>query len=96
MHLQEEKWAIFWCDLLKPIIFEEIEEEGIHQFLQKTAQTPVVFPDGRMATPSVSTLKRKLYRCYISWDKHPILFTNIKQKATKAWSHLCSRLSVTA
>ena len=60
MDMQEEKWAIFWCDLLKSIIFEEIEEEGIHQFLQKTAQTPVVFPDGRIATPSVSTLKRKL------------------------------------
>jgi len=39
MHQLSEKWAIFWCDLLKSIIFEEIEEEGIHQFLQKTAET---------------------------------------------------------
>ena len=60
MHQQAEKWAIFWCDLLKSIIFEEIEEEGIHQFLQKTAETEVVFPDGRVAKPSLSTLKRKL------------------------------------
>jgi len=60
MHLQEEKCAIFWCELLRPIIFEEIEEEGVHQFLQQTAQTQVVFPNGRMATPSLSTLKRKL------------------------------------
>jgi transposase InsO family protein len=60
MHLQAEKYAIFWCELLRPIIFGEIEEEGIHQFLQQTAQTQVVFPDGRMAKPSLSTLKRKL------------------------------------
>lgn len=60
MHQKEEKWAIFWCDLLKPIIFEEIEEEGIHQFLQKTAETAVVFPNGRVEKPSLSTLKRKL------------------------------------
>jgi transposase InsO family protein len=60
MHQQAEKCAIFWCELLRPIIFEEIEEEGIHQFLQQTAQTQVVFPDGRMARPSLSTLKRKL------------------------------------
>jgi hypothetical protein len=60
MHQQAEKWAIFWCDLLKSIIFEEIEEEGIHQFLQKMAETEVVFPDGRVAKPSLSTLKRKL------------------------------------
>jgi transposase InsO family protein len=60
MHQQAEKWAIFWCDLLKSIIFEEIEEEGIHQFLQKTAETEVLFPDGRVAKPSLSTLKRKL------------------------------------
>lgn len=42
MHQQAEKYAIFWCELLRPIIFEEIEEEGIHQFLQETAQTPGV------------------------------------------------------
>ena len=60
MHLQAEKCAIFWCELLRPIIFEEIEEEGVHQFLQQTAQTQVVFPNGRMAKPSLSTLKRKL------------------------------------
>jgi transposase InsO family protein len=55
-----EKWSIFWCDLLKPVIFEEIEEEGIHQFLQKTADTEVVFPNGKVTKPSLSTLKRKL------------------------------------
>lgn len=60
MNQQAEKWAIFWCDLLRPVIFEEIEEEGIHQFLQQTAEKEVVFPDGRVAKPSLSTLKRKL------------------------------------
>ena len=45
MHLQAEKCAIFWCELLRPIIFEEIEEEGIHQFLQQTAQKAGLPPD---------------------------------------------------
>jgi putative transposase len=60
MDQQTEKWAIFWCDLLRPIIFEQIEKEGFHQFLQQTAEKEVVFPDGRVAKPSLSTLKRKL------------------------------------
>ena len=58
MDQQAEKWSIFWCDLLKPVIFEDIEAEGIHQFLQKTAGTEVVFPNGKVAKPSLSTLKR--------------------------------------
>jgi transposase InsO family protein len=60
MDQQAEKWAIFWCDLLRPIIFEQIEKGGFHQFLQQTAEKEVVFPNGQVAKPSLSTLKRKL------------------------------------
>ncbi len=62
MKKKEEKWAIFWCDLLKPIIFSEIEAEGINQFLKMLAAKEVVFPDGRLKKPSLSTLRRKLKR----------------------------------
>jgi transposase InsO family protein len=58
----KEKWAIFWCDLLSPIIYEEIEPEGINQFLKKLADQEVRFPDGRTGTPSLSTLRRILRR----------------------------------
>ena len=27
MDKEQEKWAIFWCDLLSPVIYEEIEPE---------------------------------------------------------------------
>ena len=56
----DEKWAIFWCDLLKPVIFGDIEAEGIHSFLKQIAQEDVVFPNGKLGKPSLSTLRRKL------------------------------------
>jgi len=34
----QEKWAIFWCDLLKPLIFGEIEAEATNRFLKQLAK----------------------------------------------------------
>ncbi|MBC8379411.1 MAG: DDE-type integrase/transposase/recombinase [Planctomycetes bacterium] len=62
MENEDEKWALFWCDILRPVIFEQIEPEGINQFLKQTARDEVVFPDGRKARASVATLRRKLNR----------------------------------
>ena len=62
MDKAQEKWAIFWCDLLAEVIYDEIAPELTHQFLQKLAQTDIRFPDGRVAKPSLSTLRRKLNR----------------------------------
>ena len=59
---KDEKWALFWCDLLRDVIFEQIEPEAINQYLKQIARQEVVFPDGRKARPSVSTLRRKLNR----------------------------------
>lgn len=53
---------MFWCDLLRPIIFEDIDPSGINWFLKQLAQKEVAFPDGRRGKPSVSTLRRKLNR----------------------------------
>ncbi|MCP4153741.1 MAG: DDE-type integrase/transposase/recombinase [bacterium] len=60
MNIEQEKWAIFWCDLLSPIIYGEIEPEETNRKLKKIASTKVVFPNGRVKKPSLSTLKRKL------------------------------------
>jgi hypothetical protein len=57
---KQEKWAIFWCDLLKPIIFSDIEPEGEQAYLKTVAEQDVRFPDGRIGKPSLSTLRRKL------------------------------------
>jgi transposase InsO family protein len=59
---EQEKWAIFWCELLTPVIYEEIEPELTNQFLRKVAKTKTPFPDGRVRKPSLSTLRRKLNR----------------------------------
>jgi len=60
MDQKQEKWAVFWCDLLATIIYEEIEPEQTHSFLKQIASQEVVFPDGECKKPSLSTLKRKL------------------------------------
>lgn len=60
MKQKDEKWALFWCDLLRSIIYEDIEPEQINQFLKECAQTKVMFPDGTVRRPSLSTLRRKL------------------------------------
>ncbi len=62
MNTEHEKRALFWCELLKPIIYGDVEPEGEHAFLAMIAQKPVTFPDGRTRVPSLSTLKRKLQR----------------------------------
>jgi len=62
MDKEQEKWAIFWCEMLTPVIYEEIEPELTHQFLRKLAKTKTRFPNGRVGKPSLSTLRRKLNR----------------------------------
>jgi transposase InsO family protein len=59
---KQEKWAIFWCDLLSPIIYEEIEPELTNRFLKQLAHKQICFPDGRVGKPSLKTLRRKLNR----------------------------------
>ena len=60
MNQKQEKWAVFWCDLLSPIIYSEIEQEQTHQYLRELASKAVLFPNGETKKPSLSTLKRKL------------------------------------
>jgi transposase InsO family protein len=59
---EQEKWAIFWCDLLSPLIFGQIDAQATNRFLKTLAQTPVCLPDGRIKKPSLATLRRKLNR----------------------------------
>jgi transposase InsO family protein len=59
---EQQTWAIFWCDLLSPAIYEEIEPELTNRFLKELAQKKICFPDGRIGKPSLSSLRRKLNR----------------------------------
>lgn len=62
MKQKDEKWAVFWCGLLHPVLFEEIDAAETNQYLKSLAKKEVVFPDGRPGKPSMSTLRRKLNR----------------------------------
>ena len=62
MKSKDEKWALFWCKLLHPIIFGEVEREQTNQFLKKLCLQEIVFPNGKRKKPCISTLRRKLNR----------------------------------
>ena len=62
MDKEQEKWAIFWCDLLSPVIYEEIQAELTNRFLKQLAKKKICFPDGRIGKASLSTLRRKFNR----------------------------------
>jgi transposase InsO family protein len=60
MRKDEEKWALFWCRLLHPVIFGEIKGAEINRYLRELCQGEVLFPNGEKRKPSLSTLRRKL------------------------------------
>ena len=62
MKPRDEKWEVFWCGLLHPILFDEIDASETNQYLKQLAQKEAVFPDGREGKTSLSTLRRKLNR----------------------------------
>ena len=41
MDKEQEKWAIFWCDLLSPVIYGEIEAELTNRFLKQVARKKI-------------------------------------------------------
>jgi transposase InsO family protein len=61
MRKKDEQWALFWCSLLRPVLFEHGRcEVSSYRFLKELSQKEVAFPDGTYRRPSLSTLKRKL------------------------------------
>jgi len=60
MKQKDEKWALFWCDLLHPVLFDDVEPEAIQEFLKELSGKEMVFPGGRVGKTSLSTLRRKL------------------------------------
>jgi transposase InsO family protein len=60
MDSKDQKQAIFWCSLLRPVIFNEIEPGETNRFLKKLSKQKHLFPNGITKKPSLSTLRRKL------------------------------------
>ncbi len=56
---REERWAVFWCSLLSPLLYGEIPPEEAGRFLEQLASCEHVFPDGQRRRPSRATLWRK-------------------------------------
>jgi len=60
MENREQKWQLFWCRLLYPVIFEDPEGKKVTEYLRGLSKQEVTFPDGKSKKPSLSTLWRKL------------------------------------
>ena len=43
---QQELKALFWCDLLRPIIFCELDDQHPHTYLVQLSQQECLFPNG--------------------------------------------------
>jgi transposase InsO family protein len=56
---RQERWAVFWCSLLSPLLYGEILPEEAGRFLDQLASIEQVFPDGQRRRPSRATLWRK-------------------------------------
>ena len=60
MRRQDEEWSVFWCSLLQPVLFGDVDPADTQRFLKELAQQDRVFPNGVRKKPSLSTLQRKL------------------------------------
>ncbi len=60
MKEKDKKQAIFWCRLLYPVIYEELEGEKLTGYIESLSQKEVTFPNGKRKKPSKATLWRKL------------------------------------
>ena len=59
MSERQERWAVFWCSLLSPLLYGETPPEEAGRFLDQLASCEQVFPDGQRRRPSRATLWRK-------------------------------------
>ncbi len=57
---KDEEWAVFWCTLLRPVIYGAIERKAVSAFLRSLTKQEVLYPNGVRGKPSLSTLRRKL------------------------------------
>lgn len=60
MHPIDDDWAVFWCQLLGPILLEEVEPGERRRFLREQSQREVKLPSGVRKRISLSTLRRKV------------------------------------
>lgn len=60
MNARQEEEAVFWCELLAPVLFGRLDTVEERRQLRELSKWKVVFPSGCKRKPSLSTLKRKL------------------------------------
>lgn len=58
----EDDWAVLWCQLLGPILLDDVEPGERRQYLRELSQRPVKLPNGITKCLSLSTLRRKVRR----------------------------------
>ncbi len=59
---QDERWIVFWCSLLGPILLEQVPAGERRRFLKELSQKEILLPNGTRKRISLSTLRRKVRR----------------------------------
>lgn len=59
---QNDRWIVFWCSLLGPILLEQVPVGERRRFLNEVSQKKVLLPNGRRKQISLATLRRKVRR----------------------------------
>jgi len=67
---EQEKWTIFCCELLTPVIYNEIEADLSNRFLRLPAKRKICFPTGvsanhRFAPCAVNSMAIR-YRAFLA------------------------------
>lgn len=64
MNEKNQKEALFWSKLIYPVIFDELKNESVSQYFKRISEDEIVFPNGQVKKPGLSTLwyKLKIYR----------------------------------
>ena len=60
MSRNEDDWAVFWCNLLGPILLDNIEPGERRRFLKHLSQREFLLPNGVRKRISLSTLRRRV------------------------------------
>ena len=56
-HDRQEEWAVFWCNLMSPLLYGEIPPEEAGDFLRQLADTEELFP---VNMPNRRHIRRRL------------------------------------
>jgi len=80
---KEQKEALFWINLLYPVLYGELSSGGVSRYLKSLCEREILYPNGKHKRPSLRTLWRKLS----AFKKHSLLGLVRKVRSDRGRPH---------